>query len=127
MARKYVVINTNVLVSALITRNESVNAGEKFPDFAGLKFPLSGKKYINRSRRLRPSCGPSFCKNPPAGLQYGSGAEVCPDLQLLLLHRSSRSRSCNDAAFWRIPARLLRCLQSGLPSPERLRRAPRPL
>lgn len=21
-----------------------VNAGEKFPDFAGLKFPLSGKK-----------------------------------------------------------------------------------
>ena len=22
----------------------SVNAGEKFPDFAGLKFPLSGKK-----------------------------------------------------------------------------------
>ena len=22
----------------------TVNAGEKFPDFAGLKFPLSGKK-----------------------------------------------------------------------------------
>ena len=45
-----------------------------------LNFRFQAKKYINRSRRLRPSCGPSFCKNPPAGLQYGSGAEVCPDL-----------------------------------------------
>ena len=30
-------------------------------------FRFQTKKYINRSRRLRPSCGPSFCKNPPAG------------------------------------------------------------
>ena len=75
--------------SATLLHCHIVNAGEKFPKFAGLKFPLLGKKYINRSRRLRPSCGPSFCRNPPAGLLCGSGAEACPDLQLQPPHRCS--------------------------------------
>ena len=36
-----------------------VNAGEKFPDFAGLKFPLSGKK-IYYSKPTAPTFMRSF-------------------------------------------------------------------
>ena len=35
---------TNAWTTRSAAESPSVNAGEKFPDFAGLKFPLSGKK-----------------------------------------------------------------------------------
>ena len=39
--RRFLETDNNDLYEYL---SEIVNAGEKFPDFAGFKFPLSGKK-----------------------------------------------------------------------------------
>ena len=52
----------------------NVNAGKKLPFLAGENLPDFSKKNINRSRRLRPSCGSSYDMNPPEGLKYDSGA-----------------------------------------------------